>query len=185
MGGDPMTLNLGEFDWQAVASLLTFAAVAIALWEVNAQRRDVKARAGHITQMIGLMLIAFMVGLKSHLEETEPAETEQIRPGESKEKVPSSEQTEASEVIQLPQELRELAGEIFTVFKDAFVIVEPKRYAPMAKICSQLLIIRAHDSMHRSVAQDLVGDVRSYLTNTLEAPTIGPILPPGWGAKRP
>jgi hypothetical protein len=179
-----MTLNLGEFDWQAVASLLTFAAVAIALWEVNAQRRDVNARARHITQMMGVMLIAFMVGLKSHLEETEPAETEKIEPGESKETVPSSEQTEAAEVTQLPQELRELAGEIFTVFKDAFVIVELK-HALMTKICSQLLIIRAHDSMHRSVAQDLLGEVRSYLTNTLEVPTVGPVLPPGWGAKRP
>jgi hypothetical protein len=103
-----MTLNLGELDWQAVASLLTFAAVAIALWEINAQRREAKARAGHLMLMVGLMLIAFMVGLNAHLEETEPAEAEEIEPGESKETEPSSEQTEAAQVIKLPQELREL-----------------------------------------------------------------------------
>jgi hypothetical protein len=148
-----MKFALSVIDWQAVASLLTFVAVAIALWEVNAQRWDIKARAGHIVRTIGLMLFAFRTAFRTHLQETQPHQT-----------------------LALTKPLRERTDQIFALFKDAFVVVERKRYGPLAKIISSLFILCDHDSFDRAVAEDLLRQIESYLTNTLEAPQIDPTL---------
>ena len=37
-----MKFDLAVISWQSVASLLTFVAVAIALWSVNVQRREAR-----------------------------------------------------------------------------------------------------------------------------------------------
>ncbi len=160
MGGI-MKFDLAVINWQAVASLLTFVAVAIALWSVNVQRREAKARAGHLLKMMGVSLIAFMSAFRAHLEENA-----------------------SSQDIKLTPPLRELLDELLRLFKDAFIVMEPKRYGPLSTIVADMAILKAHDSFTTDVGADLLQRIEVFLTNKLIAPEIGPSVSREWGRAR-
>ena len=141
--------------------MLTFAAVAVALWPIVVQWHAERARAGHLVRTIALLLIAFVSAFEADLEEND---------GKS------------DLVLSPPQ--RGLLDDILRIYEEAFVITHPKLYGPMASILGEMLVLRSFDSVTKDTGMTIVGRIKKYLSGQRIGVEVTAALPASWAALR-